>query len=238
MIIGDINKKITSLTGVSTNSYTSAERLIDINIALHDVIVGLLSAGTDLDFDDARYTDFAVLTTSLVAAQRDYSLPVSEKILKIKRLDVTYNGTDYYKAEPIDSGTINFGLGNETKEDENFAVSSPRYDWYGNSIFVYPRASAAQVASGAKLRIEWQRQAKEFTAAELAAGTIVPGFEEPFHILLALIPAYEWQKLKDPKKAALIKNDINERFFKMQRFFASKFPDQQIIMRPVEKDYS
>lgn len=238
MTLGNISTKITSLTGVDTNDYTNANRLIDINIALHDIIANILAAGTNLDFDEARHTDFAILTTPMVASQRDYGLPVSEKILKIKRLDLTYDGSNYHKAEPIDSGSINFGMGDESEEDENFSISSPRYDWFANSLLVYPRASASQVAAGAKLRVEWQRQAKEFTLAELTAGTVVPGFDENYHVLLASIPSYELLKFKNTKKAKIIKGDIDERIFKMKQAFASKYPDEQIIMMPSNMDCS
>ena len=72
-------------TGISGN----AQRLQDftrlINSRYHQVVTMILHSQNSWDYDDINHTDFPILTTNLVANQPDYSLPASEKILKLKR---------------------------------------------------------------------------------------------------------------------------------------------------------
>lgn len=157
----------------------------------------ILQAQDEWDADDLNQTDYPVVTTPLVAAQRDYTFPAALKILKIKRVDITYDGTTYYKADPLDSGVTSIPFGNDTNIDANFTISAPRYDVKGNAVLVYPLATAAQVTAGAKVRIEYFREPLEFTSAEVTTGTKEPGFDEPFHIMVALGVCYDWFSAKD-----------------------------------------
>ena len=198
MTIGEINQKITAITNVDETVYSSALRLIDINIWLHRVQSMIFNSMDEVDFDDKNYTDYPEVITSLVAGQRDYTIPVSEKVVSFKRVDISYDGQNWYRATPLDSGEIQQGLGpasataQQTKTDTYFNRTAPRYDCAYNSVFIYPAPTAADVANGAKIRIEWQRELKEFTATDLSNGTAVPGFDTEFHAILAYGPAYEF----------------------------------------------
>lgn len=198
MNIGEINQKITAITNVDETVYSSALRLIDINIWLHKVQSMIFTSMDEVDFDDKNYTDYPELTTVLVDSQRDYTIPDSEKVISIKRVDISYNGVDYYRANPIDTGEMYQGLGpatdatQQSKTDQLFPKTAPRYDCAYNSVFIYPRPDASDVANGGKIFIEWNRELQEFTSAELTAGTKVPGFDTEFHAILAYGPAYEF----------------------------------------------
>jgi hypothetical protein len=154
-----------------------------INQRYHQVVTMILDSQDDWDFDDSNNTDYAIATTPLVTSQRDYTFPTSLKILKIKRVDVTYNGSTYYKCEPFDSSMTGIGLGNDTNTDGEFSKTEPFYDIKTNSIWLYPLSSAADVTAGAKLRIEFYRDIVEFTTASTTA---IPGFDTPFHQMLSI----------------------------------------------------
>lgn len=198
MNIGEINSKITALTNVDETVYSSALRLIDINIWLHRIQSMIFTSMDEVDFDDSNYADYPELTTPLVASQRDYTIPNTEKVVSFKRVDVSYDGQNYYRATPIDTGEMYQGLGpasataQQTKTDKLFAKTAPRYDCAYNSVFIYPAPDATDVTNGGKIFIEWTRELKEFTAAELTAGTATPGFDTEFHSILAYGPAYEF----------------------------------------------
>ncbi len=200
MTLGDIALKARFLTSTDTTSWPDNVLLIDINNWYQKVVSMILESVDDSDFDDARRTNYPVQTTPLVAGQRDYTMPVSEKVLKIKRVDVTYDGNTWYRAEPIDSGSVEFGLGNDTKTDANFTQIMPRYDIKYNSLFIYPLASAADVAAGASMRLEWSRQIMPFTSSDytsvLTDSTVVPGFDDPFHPMLVEGPALDFGRTK------------------------------------------
>ena len=198
MTIGEINQKITAITNVDEATYSSALRLIDINIWLHRIQSMIFTSMDEVDFDDKNYGDYPELTTPLIAGQRDYTIPNSEKVVSFKRVDISYDGQNYYRAIPIDTGEIQQGLGptsataQQTKTDTLFARTAPRYDCAYNSVFIYPAPTASDVANGGKIFIEWNRELKEFTSSDLANGTAVPGFDTEFHAILAYGPAYEF----------------------------------------------
>lgn len=189
MTLGDVANKVRALTHTDTVSYTATNLLIDINIWYQKAVTIIFESQDDTDFDDQRNTTYPVNTTPLLAAQRDYPIPVSTAALKIKRVDITYDGTNYFRANPFDNGVPQWGMGNATNEDANMIKSAPRYDIQYNSIFIYPLAVASDVAAGAKIRIEWERNITPFTAADYTVdpndSTVVLGFDAPFHPYVA-----------------------------------------------------
>src|ERR1051326_6234901 len=121
MNISEINSFVTLRTGADTNAFTAANRLISTNRWMHKVWTMILTSQDGWDVDDLNQTDYPVATTPLVASQRDYTIPTSLKALKIKRVDVTYDGSTYYKCEPWDSSETGEGLGNATNTDPRFS---------------------------------------------------------------------------------------------------------------------
>lgn len=191
MTLSDINTIITNKTGLSTDEFTNAERAIYMNIYNNIVVSSIYLAQDDADYDDPNHGDLPVMTTPMVAGQRDYDLTADERILGIKRVDITYDGENYYKANTIDSSALGFGLGNDTNVDGNFSSANPAVDIKYGTLHIYPRATADQVAAGAELRAEWTRSPKQITASDITTGTAEPGFDETFHPLLAFGAAYE-----------------------------------------------
>ena len=101
MILSDISAKVTSMTGASTSVYTNAERLIDLNIWQQNVVTEILDAQDESDFDDPNHGNFPRKTVPLTT-NRDYSIPISEKMLKVKSVSIAYNGTTFYRASPLE----------------------------------------------------------------------------------------------------------------------------------------
>jgi hypothetical protein len=202
MTIGEINTKISQLTGTdtSTNGYPAANRLIDINNWYQKIVSTMIyDAQDESDFDDQRNTTYPIKYVTFASGQRDYPIPVSEKVVALKRCDISWDGgATWYKAEPIDSTEIEKGMGRgsdtaaENTLDGNFDKTLPRYDSKYNSIFVYPRPTATDFANGALMKLEWQREVIPFTSAEVTTGTEVPGFDTAFHPMLAYGPSYEY----------------------------------------------
>lgn len=198
MTIGEIDTKITSLTKVDQTQYSATLRLIDVNIWLYRVQSMIFTSMDEVDFDDKTNVDYPEVTTPLVAGQRDYTVPVSEKVVSFKRVDISYNGQDYYRANPIDTGEMYNGLGpasataQNLKVDSMFAKTAPRYDPAYNSVRIFPAPTAADVASGGKIFLAWVRELTPFTSSDYISGTKVPGFDTEFHPILYLGAAYEF----------------------------------------------
>lgn len=242
MILSDIVAKARALTNSNSTSYTDANVLIDLNMWCHKVVMMIISAQDEEDFDDARNTDFPTVTVPLVDAQRDYSIPVSEKVLKLKRADISYDGTNWYRATPIDSGEIGVGFGTagstqETTVDGYFSKTAPQYDAKNNSVLIYPRANATDVANSGKIRFEWVRQITEITSGELTTGTVVLGFDDPFHPMVAYGMAFEYATAK----ALPNKNDlwtvILDYEARLKDHYSSKQKDREYTLKSAVVNY-
>ena len=185
------------------------------------------------DFDDQRNTTYPIKTVPLVAGQRDYSIPVSEKVVSIKRVDVSYDGgTTWNRATPIDSGEIAEGMGRFTDTtagntlDGNFSKSEPRYDTKYNALFLYPRADATDVANGALMKVEWNREITEITSAEVTTGTLVPGFDSAFHPVLAYGPAFEYATINNLPTAKTYWAILQDYEARLNKVYGSKQKDR------------
>ena len=244
MTIGEISTKITNLTGQDTTNYSNADRLIDINIWLHKVGSIIRDSQDESDFDDLNLSDYPNLNTPLVAGQRDYPIPVSEHMISIKNVSVCYDGTNTVKATPIDASELDIGLAPLTKTttqniiDSYFTRTNPRYDTAYNSVFLYPRAVAADVTAGGYIFIEWQRDLDPFTSSELTSGTKVPGFDTTYHPILAYGPAYDFlfsHKVYD--KADRILPILSDWEARLRREYATKNRDRTYQLKNASVNY-
>lgn len=239
--LGDVANKARSLTHTDTGSYTAANLLIDINLWYQKIVDMIMESQDDTDFDDQRNTNYPIVTTSMVAGQRDYSIPVSESVLKIKRIDITYDGSNWFRAMPFDNGATSWGMGNATNEDANMIKQAPMYDVKYNSIFVYPLAVVSDVSAGASIRVEWERNITPFTASDYTVdpndSTVIPGFDPPFHMLLAWGAAYEFalaQNLPQVKGFASTVSDYEQR---IRNAYGRKNLDTILALRPLNDNY-
>lgn len=198
-----------------------------INESYYEVFTDILEAQDTWDIDDTNHTDYAIATTPLVADQRDYSFPTSLKILKIKRVDITYDGENYYNAIPVDSFEFGDGLGNTTDEDNNFSKSAPAYDVKTDTIWAYPLANASDVSAGAKIRIEFARSLDDFETTDT---TQEPGIDRPWHDMIADGASMKYAIIKNMENAKNLKTLFDEKRFKMKSYYARKQEDKLATM--------
>lgn len=247
MTLGDIATKARDSVEANISNWTDANLLIDINIYLQRVCNWILEAQDDADFDDARNTTYPMKDLAMVALQMDYPIPTTEKLLKLKDVSVTYDGVNYYRATPIDSVEIPAGLAPAAATthlayiDSLYSKTAPRYDWKYGSLFVYPRAVAADVALGASIHAEWSRQVTPFLVADytsvLTDSTVVPGFDDIFHPVLSTGASYEQAKKKNlPTKGDFLR-DLADWEVKIKQHYSNKDKDRQYIIGADIGDY-
>lgn len=235
MTLGEIATKARFLTTTDTTSWGDSQMLIDINIWYQKVVSMILESQDESDFDDARRTNYPIQTTPLVAAQRDYTIPVSEKVLKIKRVDIAYNGTDFNRAMPIDDGVPLFDMGaNATTTDQNFIRQAPRYDVKYNSIFIYPAPNAADVAASGVIRVGWERQIQPFVTGDyttvLTDSTVVPGYDDPFHPMLAWGAAWEYATARQLPSVTQIQATLADFEVRLRQHYGRKQLDRNLAL--------
>lgn len=208
----------------------------------------------DSYFDDQRNTTYPIVTSPFVLngtdnlySNRDISIPVSEGVLKERRVDITYDGTNYFRATPFDGGVPMFGMSDPTNaagllaEDANFIQQAPRYSFKYNSFFIYPRATAANITAGAKVRSEWERNITPFTTSDYTIdpsdSTVIPGFDAPFHMMIAYGAAYEFANANNLPQLQNIKNDLQDWEARLRIAYGNKDKDTMLAMRPAYDSY-
>ena len=154
----------------------------DVNETLYDLTTIIMLQQDSFDWDDPYKTDYPIATTPLIAGQRDYQFD-SISFLKLKRVDITYDGTNWVRATAFDSSAYQEGFGNDTKVDEQFTTDEPYYDPKAFGFWLYPAATAAQVTAGAKARIEFSRAHTEFESTDTTAEIPI---DRPFQHLVAV----------------------------------------------------
>ena len=181
----------------------------DIDESIYDITTEIMLQQDSFDWDDPYKTDYPIATTPLVAGQRDYQFD-SISFLKLKRVDITYDGINWKRATPFDSASYREGLGNDTLVDQNFTTEEPMYDPKAFGFWLYPAPTAAQVAAGAKARIEFSRGHNEFTYTDTTDELPI---DRPFHDLVVIGAA-----LKNP-------NISNDQYTKLQNMYGTKQGD-------------
>lgn len=241
MTLGDIATKARFITNTDTVNWPDAQVLIDINIWYQKVVSMILESMDEADFDDNRRTDYPIVTTPMIANQRDYPLGVNEKVLKIKRVDITFDGSHWYRATPFDSGELSSGIGftpassTDTVLDSNFIQQAPRYDLAYNAIWVYPMPLTVDVANGATIRVEWDRQIQPFVVGDyssvLTDSTVVPGFDDPFHVMLAYGAAFEYATTRQLPQVAQITSKLQEDELRLRQHYGRKDLDRNLALK-------
>lgn len=218
--------------GISGDATTLKKFTAHINEGMYDVYIEMLKTHDGFDPDDTNYTDYPAGTFPLTT-NRDYVFPSSMNFLELKRVDITYDGTNYVKAEVIDSSQIE-ALGNATSEDANFSISSPRYDPKSNGFFLYPKATQAQVDAGAKARIEFTREFDEFAYTDT---TQEPGIDRPWHDLIAICASMKWAIMKDADKYAKLRDEYQRQMLSLGQHYGRKNKDETLSFLPQIPSY-
>ena len=242
MTLSDIQNKIYSLTGTDSTSYPNATMLIDLNLWYQKIVTMILDSQDEADFDDLRQTDYPISTIPLTT-NRDYSIAQSYNMLKMKDVSVTYDGTKYYRALPVDDTENMYGIAPSsagtanTTIDANFSKNSPRYDLKYNAIWLYPIASTADVSAGAQMILEWFRSPVEFTSGDLTTGTASPGFDISFHGMMAYGPAFEYAQQKQLPNKNDLAGMLQDYEARLKRQYSSKQLDRKYRVTPDFQNY-
>lgn len=236
MTIADILADIRFLTRTDSNEYTNAAITIAVNSWYQKANDIILSYQDGWDFDDPKWGDTGnVKTYNLTADTQNVDIDTeTNKIIKLKRVEVTYDGTNWYKAEPMDINEFSKGTGTATNISGSFTKSEPYYDMVGEEIFLYPTPTA-NVTNG--LKLWFSRDVDVFTSAEVTAGTVSPGLANQFHRYLSVGAALDYAvgyNLENKNYLANLVADYEER---MKKFYGRRNEDRQFIFKGAEVNY-
>ena len=215
------------LTNTNTSTYTNADLDASLNMNYQLFVTEILDAMDGWDFQGE------IATTDVVSGQQEYVFPTD--ILRIKRIEVTYNGTQWARAEQFDINQRRADTA-DTSIVRDFSKYQPYADMYDNSIFLYPIPDG-DVTGGLKIWYEKQ-------VSSLVNDTDAPVFIESFHKGLCHGAAKDYfskyaEKNGFSNKLAQNTNDMNDYIQRMKAFYRKKTPDFNYKITPnvVAYDY-
>lgn len=158
------------------------------------------------DFDDKGYTSRPT-GTFVGTLNRDYNFDESYKLMKIKKVEVSYDGSHAVPAKPFDPTDRKRLAVKDPNVDNRFSTSYPQFDERADGFDLYPKFTAAQVALGAFVYVEWFRAPQGW---DTTTGTdaIEPSLDIPFHHFPAVGASYEYCKLFKQELEATLQGDL------------------------------
>lgn len=204
-----IIQRIEFWTGMNDGGISGAPTLLKqftgmVNTAFDRVLPQLLALQGDLlRFDDTNHSDKPVGRVNIVSGQGDYKITQDDNSLNILnitnvRILGSSSATQYSELErmtlddpdvPDVVSSVNSRPGTPTKFLET-----------NNTVYLFPRPDY-DATNG--LQIFFERDPSYFASTDT---TKEPGFPKPFHELLALYPALDWNQVNNANNQALIRN--------------------------------
>lgn len=211
---------------ITGNSTLFKQWTADVNSALDRAFHIIFKADGRWQFDDSNHTDYPIITTNIVANQRDYTFTTdgsSNLVLDIAKVAILNSATStvYTEIEAKDAvqDSDTAFVANDTS-----ATGTPYcYDKNSNAIFLDPIPSY-NATSGLKLYIS--REGSYFTSADT---TKKPGFAGLYHEYLAYYPAWQYAQANGLAN----KNDLLENVLMLEKSITEHYSRRQKDERAV-----
>lgn len=216
---------------ISGDATALAEFTRLINVNYHKVVTMILASMDEIDFDDPNLANTGFIKTyNLVAGTQTVTLPLSDKILKIKRAEITYDGTKWYRLNPMDLNEYGDTSDSATIAN-NFSKSTPYYDIHGQYVYLYPIPDAS-VSGGLKLWVI--REVDEFATSDT---TQEPGIDEPFHEMIAVGASLDYAFAHSLNSVSGLASKFVDYENRLKQYYGSKQEDRAIVMKPSDVNY-
>jgi hypothetical protein len=213
-------------------SYTMADRTADENLAIDYIMAKIFQVGGRWQYDDSNHQDYPIITTDLVAGQRDYSFTTDEQgnlILDVYKVMVMNEAGRYEEIYPVDMqsdhGTENLWDG------QNVQGTVFRYDKTANGIFLDQVPSTNRTGG---LKVFINREGSHFTVSDT---TKMPGFAGLYHEYVGLRPCYRYATDHDMKNAEVLKRDMMEMETCIMKHYRDRSKDENLVLQAEEIDY-
>jgi hypothetical protein len=218
-------------TGITGNSVLFKKFASNVNIGNKKVAAAIMKVDKMWKFDDFNYTDFPRGTVTLVANQKDYTLPAATAsgnastllgVTKIAVLDT--NSTPQEKT---------LVLTNMSEADLNnmYPVAGLPcvYRLVGNSVKMWPAPSSTYCTLASGLIVYFQRTPKPFDTT--TTDSIEPGFLSTHHILLSYYASYLYLIPKDTKLATSYLQLFNSGIDDLQVDYSNMNDDNRSVIQ-------
>lgn len=184
-----------SLNNTKLKSFTA-----DVNLAMDDYLALAMQSSGTWQFDDSNHTNYPIITTDLLANQREYNFTTdqtSNLILDIYKVAVKDTNGIYQEIFPVDQQSPNSNSSDTTSfiDGRNTTGTPIRYDKTANGIFLDP-VPPGNVDEGLKIYVN--RETSYFVYTDT---TKKPGVSGLHHRYFALKPAMDYIRINGTDSA-------------------------------------
>lgn len=213
----DIVTLTNDLLGVNNVTFPLAEKARSASRMSRRIWSMLFEAYGGWQYDDVNNTtDFPRARASVVAGQKDYSLPTD--LATIRGVEFL-NGETWQNLTPITEEEIKEMGSNEVEFFKNNGTPQ-YYQPIGNSIKLYP---ASNIAIPQGMRISFERDIVTFLPTDT---TKTPGWNTMFHEMLAVGMALDFL-VKNPSKQTQTMREEFDRYSKdLKRYYQARFKEK------------
>lgn len=217
---------------ITGNSTLFAYFTNDVNMALDRALSIIFNADGRWQFDDSNHTDYPIITTNLVANQRDYSFTTdgsSNLILDIYKVAILPSATAtlYDEVSPADAQSDDNSVFVEASET---GVPS-QYDKTANGIFLNPVPNYS-ATNGLKVYIS--REGSYFTTADT---TKKPGIAGIFHEYLVVEPSYRYAMANGLTNMNALASETMRLEREIEKYYSRRAKDERPIMTGKKINY-
>lgn len=224
MTFGEIQAKVFLLTNTSENQLSDANLSTLVSNA-YDRVVGLILKADDRwNWDDINNGSVPKTTINITSGTADYALDAT--YLTVDRVEIEDSGGTTHQLHQVDQQALD-GISLPTYQTSGLPNE---YDLQGAYITLYPNPnytrSNALIIYHSRSPLKFDYSDDKFTD-NTGSGSSVPGFAEPFHDLLALIPSYEYAVSRNRASAKGLQDMILRKEQELQEFYGERNRDKR-----------
>ena len=224
MKISKLDDLLNNITNTDATSYSDADKHQDLSVAGKYFLGIMLESMTDWNITGDTATD------DLVANQREYDFPTN--FIKLKRLDLKLDGTNWYRATYIDEGEISDSIASESDITEQFTNTEPYYTFRGNKIFILS-GTIKDVTDGIKYTFAEMIVGRDSSGSDLtdfSDDNDEPIIPEPYQIGLVYYAAKLWfQKYGMTDRAREMDIEVEKVIARMRQY---RITDEKMMLKP------
>lgn len=241
--ISTLDNYIDDFAGTDTTSFSDADKHAAQTRWAHTITEEVIDAQGDWDFQGET------ATANLVANQREYAFPTD--ILKIKRIDLKLDGTNWTPVHWLDESEIPNSAASESDITENFNNSNPYITLYDKSFFVWS-GTITSVTGGIKIWYSEEIVGVDDSGDDISsftADTDSSNLAEFAQMGLVFGPILDWCENRNPGLA----NRMNIRLYghsagrpanndevggligRIRTFYSQRVPDKKVAITSSSK---
>ena len=224
MNVTNIKSDIDFLCGSTSGTYPDADKIRNVNIAYQDVARIIWESDGDWSFDDKNNTDAPRAYRTMSSLSASYLIPTTA--LRVEGIEVEDANSYWHKLKPISYADF-------TSSPEEYLTGGGLPMFYrleGNEINLYPAPKTGDVTMSSGMMVRLSRLVTELA---VTATTTTPGFADPFHRILSLAAAIDFEQNAEHRKFLAQQKDRIEKG--LTRFYSKRGAEYKTKIKPASK---